>query len=136
MPGVFPNQEWLDGFINKLNTDEKYAQVAATWEADMNFIIEPSGPVTETVAIYLDLWHGKCRDAYFVTSPEQHREAMFTLSAPYDNMLKVVKGGMDPMQAMLTRKLNVKGNMAYMMRNVPTVLAFVRCLRESTDEVL
>jgi hypothetical protein len=38
------------------------------------------------------------------------------------------------MQAMLTRKLHVKGNMSVMMRNVPSVLDFVRCAKENTDE--
>jgi len=40
------------------------------------------------------------------------------------------------MQAMLTRKLGVQGNMAVMMRSVPVVLDFVRCAREVTDEAL
>ena len=33
------------------------------------------------------------------------------------------------MQAMLTRKLHVIGSMAYVLRNVPVVLDFVRCCR-------
>jgi putative sterol carrier protein len=37
------------------------------------------------------------------------------------------------MQALMTRKLHVQGNMATLMRNVPTVLDFVRCAREVTD---
>jgi hypothetical protein len=37
------------------------------------------------------------------------------------------------MQAMITRKLRVQGSMAYMMRNVPVVLDFVRCAREITN---
>jgi hypothetical protein len=37
---------------------------------------------------------------------------------------------------MMTRKLNVHGNMAVMMRNVPVVLDFVRCAREVTSDVL
>jgi hypothetical protein len=40
------------------------------------------------------------------------------------------------MQAMITRKLQVKGSMPYMMRNVPTVLEFVRCARDVTDNYL
>ncbi len=46
------------------------------------------------------------------------------------------KGELDPMQAMLTRKLTVKGNMGYMMRNVPTVLEFVKCAKAVTEKVL
>jgi putative sterol carrier protein len=37
------------------------------------------------------------------------------------------------MQALMTRKISVKGNMAILMRSVPTVLDFVRCCREVTD---
>jgi len=36
----------------------------------------------------------------------------------------------------MTRKLVVQGNMAVMMRSVPTVLDFVRCTREITTEIL
>jgi len=41
----------------------------------------------------------------------------------------VVTGELDAMQAMMTRRLRVEGNMAYMLRNVPSVLDFVRCCR-------
>jgi putative sterol carrier protein len=47
-----------------------------------------------------------------------------------------MKGELNPMQAMMTRKLQVNGSMAYMMRNVPTVLDFVRCCRDVTTEIL
>jgi hypothetical protein len=40
------------------------------------------------------------------------------------------------MTALLSRKIHVHGNMAVMMRNVPTVLDFVRCCREVTDDTL
>jgi len=36
---------------------------------------------------------------------------------------------------MMTRRLHVQGSMAYMMRNVPVVLDFVRCAREVTTEI-
>lgn len=63
-------------------------------------------------------------------------DADFVLTAPFSNFVRVLKGDLDPMQAMLTRKLVVKGNLAYMMRNVPTVLEFVRCAQDVTDKVL
>jgi hypothetical protein len=37
---------------------------------------------------------------------------------------------------MMTNKLKVQGSLGYMMRNVPTVLDFVRCAREVTTEIL
>ena len=85
--------------------------------------------------MYLDLWHGKCRGTEITSDISSHSPA-FTLKAGYTNFARVLKGNLDPMQAMLTRKLDVKGNMAVMMRNVPTVLDFVRCAREMTREIL
>ena len=57
----------------------------------------------------------------------------FTLHAPYENATRLLKGELEPMQALLTRKVGVQGNMAVLMRSVPTVLDFVRCCREVTD---
>lgn len=132
---VFPSEEWVKAVIDKLNTDDKYAQVAKNWEGDLRYVIEPSGPITETMWIYMDLWHGKCRSGMVEPQDSQIKPA-FILSAPYVNMVRVLKGELDPMTALLSRKIQVHGNMAVLMRNVPTILDFVRCCREVTDETI
>jgi putative sterol carrier protein len=101
----------------------------------MYFVIEAEGNLKTQVIFYFDLWHGKCRSTEVVTDMASHSPA-FTLRAVYGNFTKVLLGQLDPMQAMLTRKLDVKGNMAVMMRNIPTVLDFVRCAKETTSEIL
>ncbi|MDH5507473.1 MAG: SCP2 sterol-binding domain-containing protein [Anaerolineae bacterium] len=137
MAGIFPSVEWVTSFKDRLNNDEQYARIAKNWEGDLMFDIQPGGVLTEAVQIYLDLWHGKCRDAYIID--DQHapeKEAAFVLKAPFPNFARVLQGDLHPMQAMLTRKLDVKGNMPYMMRNVPTVLDFVRCAQDNTNALL
>jgi len=128
----FPSDEWLQALNDKLNTDEKYAQVARNWEGDMIFLIEPGGALTHTTRWYIDLWHGKCRGVA-VLNENDDKKATFTLRAPYDNYVRLLKSEIDPMQALLTRKIGLQGNMAVLMRSVPTVLDFVRCCREVTD---
>jgi len=61
---------------------------------------------------------------------------VFTLTAAYNNIKDIMTGKLNPMTAMMTMKLKVKGNMGYMMRNVPVVLDFVRCAQEVTKEIL
>jgi putative sterol carrier protein len=131
----FPSPEWIEVLMDKLNTDQKYSQVARNWEGDILVLVEPGGALTERIAYYLDLWHGKCRNAYLI-EPSQEKVAAFILKAPYGNFKQIIMGDLDPMQAMLTRKLSVQGNMAVLMRNIPTVLDFVRCCREVTDSYL
>ena len=80
---------------------------------------------------YLDLWHGKCRRAVdFLGATGELPKATFTLRSSRAQFLRILSGELDPMQAMLTRRLRVEGNMAYMLRNIPVVLDFVRCARQ------
>jgi putative sterol carrier protein len=129
----FPTVEWLQALMEKLNSDEQYAHVARNWEGDMAFVVEPGGDFQEERRFYLDLWHGKCREAY-VIEPGIDVKPVFTLKALYDNYVRILSGDLEPMQALLTRKIGVKGNMAVLMRSVPTVLDFVRCCREITTD--
>jgi putative sterol carrier protein len=101
----------------------------------MTVVIEPGGKLQNTLYYYLDLWHGKCRRVSILEHLDDEKPA-FVLTSSYENISQIMKGKLDPMQAMLTRKLKVQGNMAVMMRSVPTVLDFVRCAREVTDETL
>ena len=131
----FPTAEWVEVFMAKLNGDDQYAKIAKNWEGDIKFIIEPSGTLSNETILYFDLWHGKCRDAS-LDQDIQTRTSTFTLKAPYENFVSVLKGELHPMQALMTRKLHVEGNMGVLMRNVPTVLDFVRCAREVTDSFI
>jgi putative sterol carrier protein len=129
---IFPTAEWVQSFMEKLNTDEEYARVAQNWEGDFFFIVEPGESLKQQTVLYFDLWHGKCRQGTVVTDPSAQKPA-FILKAPYENFKQVLTGDLHPMQALMTRKLHVQGNLAMLMRNVPTVLHFVRCAREVTD---
>jgi putative sterol carrier protein len=131
----FPTSEWPYMFMEKLNKDAQYARIAHNWEGDFYFVIEPDESLSEQVVFYFDLWHGKCREAFVVEAFNQ-KKPVFELRAPYRNYVRILKGELHPMQALMTRKLNVKGNMAVLMRNVPTVLDFVRCAREVTDSFI
>lgn len=131
----FPSEEWLNELTEKINADQQYAQIAKNWEGDMVFMIEADGVLKEPVIYYLDLWHGKCRDAY--TLEDFHaKDPALLMSAPYNTVAQLMKGELEVIQALLTRKISVKGNMVLLMRNVPTVLDFVRCCREITDSYL
>ena len=136
MTTIFPSEEWLKGLENKLNSDPRYGEVAKNWEGDLFFYIEPDGNLKEQLTFYLDLWHGKCRGVEYNPRPESHPTPTFTLTSSYKNITAVLSGNLNPMTAMMTSKLKVKGSMGYMMRNVPTVLDFVRCAQEVTGEIL
>ena len=136
MAAIFPSEEWLQGLETKLNSDSRYRDIAKNWEGDLFFVIEPEGNLKEKLTFYLDLWHGACRRVEYQPLADSHPNPAFTLSAYYNNITAILTGKLNPMTAMMTSKLKVKGSMGYMMRNVPTVLDFVRCAQEVTTEIL
>ena len=129
----FPSDEWVKAFKDVLNSDAEYAAVARNWEGDIMFVVEPDGVFSKPVCMYMDLWHGECRDARELANPAEKKVA-FTLSAPFPVFARIVQGSLDPMQAMMTRQLKVNGSMVYMMKNVPTVLTFVKCTQKVDSE--
>ena len=136
MAAIFPSEEWLKGLETRLNSDLRYREIARNWEGDLFFFIEPEGNLDEKLTFYLDLWHGTCRKVEYKPPPDSHANPAFTLTASYNNITSILTGKLNPMTAMMTSRLKVKGSMSYMMRNVPTVLDFVRVAQEVTKEIL
>jgi putative sterol carrier protein len=136
MSAIFPSDEWLKELEAKLNSDERYSEIAKNWEGDLFFNIEPEGNLTEHLTFYLDLWHGKCRKVEYKPDASSYPNPAFRMNATYHNITAILTGKLNPMTAMMTMKLKVNGSMAYMMRNVPTVLDFVRVAQEVTKEIL
>ncbi len=136
MTTTFPSAEWLNVLQEKLNADPHYNETAKRWEGDLVFDIRPAGTLQAPLVMYLDLWHGKCRAVEYGADLAKYQNPAFILRSPYDNFTAILLGKLHPMTAMLTNKLKVSGSMAYMMRNVPIVLDFVRCAREITTDIL
>jgi putative sterol carrier protein len=130
----FPSEEYVKAVMEILNNDSRYAEIARNWEGDILFSIEPSDEDENDnlpVMIYMDLWHGRCRDAR-VIDPEKDDvpDAAFMLTGKQSNFMKVLNGELEVMQSMITRKLMLRGSLTYMMRNVPILLDFLRCCSE------
>jgi len=122
----FPSHEWVMALCEALNSSEAYAEAAKNWEGDFYFIVEPGGPLTEQAILYMDLWHGKCREAKGITDPGEKTPA-FVMSATYDTWVRVIKAELDPIQGLMTRKLKLKGNMTMIMKNVKAAQELVKC---------
>ena len=129
----FPSDAWVKALMEDLNRSEAYAEAAKTWEGDFYFIVDPGGALDKTVILYMDLWHGKCRDAYQVTD-ESAKNPVFRMSAPVATWKKVLTKKLDPIQGLVTGQLKLKGNMAMVMKNVKAAKELVEsCTRIETE---
>lgn len=127
---VFPSEEWLGLYVEEINASPEYADAAATWEGDLVFVYEaePDKNVPEDVYAWLDLWHGKCRDAARLDGPDDPRAkgAQFTITAPYSRWKAVVKKELDPVKGMMQGKIKVKGDL-------PTIVRYVKASNVLVD---
>lgn len=122
----FPSDEWVKALCAGLNASESYREAAKTWEGDFYFIVEPAGNLKETVYLYMDLWHGECREAFEAKDPSE-KDPVFRMSAPADTWREVIEVRLDPLKGLMTRKLKLKGDMIKIMRAVKAAQELVHC---------
>ncbi|HUT00394.1 MAG TPA: SCP2 sterol-binding domain-containing protein [Candidatus Thermoplasmatota archaeon] len=103
----FPSDEWIKIFKEELNKSTAYQEVAKDWEGDFLFVITPDEELKIETVFYIDLWHGKCRDAYLVKGEKQ---AKFVFKGPYSNWKKVIRKELDPIRGLIRGMFTVDGD--------------------------
>jgi len=122
----FPTQDWIEALLVEINKSKTYEEAATSWEGDFYFVIEPEGKFEKRVILYVDLWHGKCRNATLINDAAE-RSPEFTISAPISKWRKVIEKKLDPIQGLVTRQLILKGNLMKIMKVPKAALELVNC---------
>jgi putative sterol carrier protein len=124
MSYLFPSSEWVTAFKDAVNTSEAYKVSAEKWEGDFYFIVSAGKGLPEPVKFYLDLWHGECREAYIVDGDDD-KNPEFVIEGTIDTFKQVFDKKLDPIRALVSRKLKLKGNLGKIMRSVKATLDLV-----------
>ncbi len=103
----FPSEEWIKRFKEELNRNAAYAEAAKDWEGDFLFVVEPDAGLPHEIVFYIDLWHGKCREALLLTA---RRHAQFVFKGPYLHWRKVIARQLDPLRGLIRGMFTVEGD--------------------------
>lgn len=122
----FGSDQWLKAFQEAINNSPAYAEAAKTWEGDFYFIVDPGGALDKEIVMYVDLWHGKCREVSLVHDRSAKNPA-FVINAPESVWRKVIEKQLDPIQGLMTRQLKLKGDMVKIMKAVKAAKELVEC---------
>jgi len=111
---------WAKACQIELSASAAYRESGATWEGAVVFI-QDDGHGSR--GVYVDLWHGECREAREVVDGDTDR-APYVIQGDEEAWSSVLGGSLDPLTAVVTGKLRlVKGSLG--------VLAFqIRSARE------
>ncbi len=119
-----PSEKLLEALGLSVDDDLSNADV----EAIAKKIAEDPAKILEaakgaTLNIWMDFWHGEFRKIE-VAAPGEHEDAKFKLIGPYAVFKQLVMGKADAITLVVSGKLKLQGDMAYMMRNMATVKKF------------
>jgi len=123
---MYGSDEWAKALCQELNKSQAYKEAAKNWEGDLYFMVEPREPWLEGFAMYFDLWHGECREAC-VVAEESDRSPKYRIWAPYSVWKQIMEKKLDGVQAMMTGKLSMQGEMAQVMKMPRATTELTNC---------
>ncbi|MCX5868007.1 MAG: SCP2 sterol-binding domain-containing protein [Proteobacteria bacterium] len=113
---LFPSPEWVEEMRKVAESDPEYKKAGADWEGDMIMVIEAEpGKLDQPFMYYSKPYKGEMLE-YYQLKNENERTAEYTIRAPYSVIKGIIKGEIDPLQAMMKGKIKVKGNMQKLLK--------------------
>jgi putative sterol carrier protein len=124
---LFPSEAWLKEYVDKINSSKEFEEAAATWEGDISYVFQaqPDIGLADDLWVWMDLWHGTCRDSKYEVTPQEGEKARFVIRAPYSRWKQVIAQDLDPIKGMMSGKLKLKGDILTMIRQVKAAKALV-----------
>jgi len=130
-PYIMATPEWTATFEKLIQNDEKYKEVAKTWEGSVviSILPKPEAGLEKALNMYMDLWHGQCNYVKLVP-PEVAENADYVLSGELERWEAVMKKELDVVKAMMQGKIKLKGSLPMIVRYVKASLRLVELAAE------
>ena len=119
---TFPSEEWIQKFKEELNKNKDYEVVAKNWEGDFLFVITPDDGLDREYVFYVDLWHGKCREAALLN---EIKDAAFVFKGPYSNWKQVIKKDLDPIRGLIRGLFELDGDSKVIINEIKSAQELV-----------
>jgi putative sterol carrier protein len=129
MPLPFPSPEWAAEFKSQLDASAGYRAAGAGWtHGPVALVIkaDPAIGLPDDVGMWLDLERGVCREARVVSRADADR-APFCITGEYGRWKSVIRKELDPIKAMMQKKLELKGQMTTIVKYVNASKELVEC---------
>jgi putative sterol carrier protein len=138
MAHTFPSPEWVKEFKQTLDRSSAYKAAGATWTHGAVALVvrkDPAIGLPDDIGLWLDLHQGVCRDAKIVDNAEAQK-APFCISGEYSRWKSVIRKELDPIKAMMQKKLELKGQMTTIVKYVNASKELVECATQVPTKFL
>ena len=122
----FATDAWIKRLADECNNSPFYRDAARNLDGDIYFVVEAEGRLQKNVYMYMHFCEGQCHRAFV---PEDHTTLSpeLWISGPVSAWKEITEKSIDPLRALLTRKLSVRGSMAKIIRHSKAAQALMNC---------
>ena len=138
MSHLFPSPEWVADFKQVLDRSPGYKAAGATWtHGAVALVVRKDAAIglPDDIGLWLDLHQGACREARVVDAAEAAK-APFCITGEYARWKSVLRKELDPIKAMMQKKLELKGQMTTIVKYVNASKELVECATQVPTQFL
>jgi putative sterol carrier protein len=110
----FPSKEWCEEAVRLTNADPECAAAAQGWTGDFGAVVDAEpGVLTQIFVVHLTPKDGRIEKLQVLDDPDDldELEPAYVARAPYTVWKELLKGTLDPVEAVLKRRISVKGDL-------------------------
>ncbi len=110
---IFPSREWTDEVVRLANADPEVAAAGQDWVGDFGIVIEAErGKLDEPFAVHVVPERGRVERCKILRDPDELEEIepAYLARAPYSVWKALIKGELDPVEAVLRRQITLAGD--------------------------
>lgn len=109
---LFPSKEWCQAAVQLANRDPQSALAGAGWQGDFGAVVEAErGKLERHFTVYAVPAGGRISRLEFPPDPDdlEELEPAYLAKAPYSVWKALLQGSMQPVEAVLTSRVQLRG---------------------------
>lgn len=123
-------EDWSQAWKDDVNQSERYKKSARSWEWPLVFLMDsdPDRGIEADRAVYVDLYHGVCREARVATLDDIN-SAPYIVRADAETWRDLRDGSIEPIAAILRGRMVLeRGSMLVLARYVAAATELCRAV--------
>ncbi len=109
----FPSREWCEAAIALVNADPESLEASNGWQGDLGAVVEAEpGKLSDSFTVHVVPEGNRVEKIRFLGDPDDLEELdpAYVVRAPYSVWKALLQGTLDPVEAVVRRRVQVLGN--------------------------
>jgi len=125
----FASQEWVDLLKEDVNKNKELPKAGKGFDADIHFVVTGAGKKGD-----LHFWTHMKDGRVLEAVAGEDRKCAYTLTGDLDTWKELVGGGLDPINAIMIKRLTFEGDMQTVMRYIKAVNLVMESVKQVPAE--